>query len=141
MKGLTFVALAAVIGLMVGGAVFVRGRTRAAAAAPPPAGARAPEGQRVRVEVFNATKVHGLARRATQVLRDRGFDVVAVGTTTETRASTLVVDRSGHPDWARRVAAALDRAPVETRPDSSHYVDVTVLIGSSWRPPAEPFYP
>jgi hypothetical protein len=30
---------------------------------------------------------------------------------------------------------------VESRPDSSRYLDVTVLIGSSWRPPAEPFYP
>ena len=141
MKGLTFVALVAVIGLMVGGAVFVHGRTRAAAGARPPSGARAPDGQRVQVEVLNATKVRGLARRATEVLRDRGFDVVAVGTSGESRASTLVLDRSGHSDWAHRVAAALNGAPVETRPDSSRYVDVTVLIGSSWRPPAEPFYP
>src|SRR6185503_7191863 len=36
----------------------------------------APDGVRVRVQVINATNIRGLARRATQVLRDRGFDVV-----------------------------------------------------------------
>ena len=140
MKGLTFAGLVAVIALMVGGAVFVHGHARASTARAR-TGARAPDGQRVRVEVLNATKVRGLARRATELLRDRGFDVVAVGTSGDGRASTLVLDRSGHSDWARRVAAALDGAAVEARPDSSRYVDVTVLIGASWRPPAEPFYP
>jgi hypothetical protein len=33
------------------------------------------------------------------------------------------------------------RAPVETRPDSSRYLDVTVILGADWRPPPLPFYP
>jgi hypothetical protein len=32
-------------------------------------------------------------------------------------------------------------APMESHPDSSRYLDVTVLIGANWRPPAKPFYP
>jgi hypothetical protein len=102
---------------------------------------RAPEGVRVRVEVVNATTVRGLARRATFHLRDRGFDVVSFTTTSEKRDSTLVLDRSGHPEWARRVAAALGGAAVEPRPDSSRYLDVTVLLGANWRPPAQPLHP
>jgi hypothetical protein len=102
---------------------------------------RAPNDTRIRVEVMNATKTRGLARRATAYLRDRGFDVVAVGTVSEARDSTLVLDRSGHPEWAQLVARALGSARVESRPDSSRYLDVTVLLGTSWRPPAEPFYP
>ena len=102
---------------------------------------RAPSDTRIRVEVMNATKTRGLARRATAYLRDRGFDVVAVGTVSEARDSTLVLDRSGHPEWAQLVARALGSARVESRPDSSRYLDVTVLLGTSWRPPAEPFYP
>jgi hypothetical protein len=97
--------------------------------------------ERVRVEVLNATDVRGLARRATLLLRDRGFDVLEVGTAGRQMDSTLVLDRSGHPEWARRVADALGGARVESRPDSSRYLDVTVLLGRSWRAPAEPFYP
>lgn len=97
--------------------------------------------ERVRVEVLNATKVHGLARRATEYLRDRGFDVVASGTAHDQRDTTLILDRTNHPVWAGRVARAFNGARVELAPDTSRYVDITVLLGATWRPPAEPFYP
>ena len=106
-----------------------------------PPDVNAPADTRVRVQVLNATTVRGLARRATMHLRDRGFDVLEMGTWGEQLDSTLVLDRSGHPDWARHVADALGGARVESRPDSSRYLDVTVLLGRSWRPPAQPFYP
>ena len=102
---------------------------------------RAPAGPRVRVQVLNATKTRGLGRRAAAFLRDRGFDVVEIGTLNQQRDSSLVLDLSGHPDWAKRVAAAFNGARVESLRDSSRYLDVTVLVGASWRPPAEPFYP
>ncbi len=98
-------------------------------------------GQRVRVQVLNATRVRGLGRRAMLYLRDQGFDVVEVGTTNHLQDTTLVLDRSRHPEWARNIATSLGGARVETRPDTSRYLDVTVLVGSSWRPPAQPFYP
>ena len=99
-----------------------------------------PEGVRIKVEVLNATRVRGLARKATFYLRDRGFDVVAVGTSREQRGTTLVLDRSGHPAWAALAARAFN-AKTEARPDSSRYLDVTVLVGSDWHPPPLPFYP
>jgi len=102
---------------------------------------RAPDGVRVRVQVVNGTTTRGLARRATSLLRDRGFDVLEISTASDQLDSTLVLDRSGHPDWAKRVAAALGGARVEARPDSSRYLDVTVILGRSWRPPTQPFYP
>ena len=101
----------------------------------------APSGVRVRVQVLNATNSRGLAQRATDHLRDRGFDVVEIGNNREKMDSTVVLDRSNHPEWAKRVAAAMGGAPVLARPDSSRYLDVTVLIGASWRPPAQPFHP
>jgi hypothetical protein len=116
----------------------LHGTPRSAASAPD---ARSPEGARIRVEVLNATKTRGLARRATMHLRDRGFDVVFAGTSREQRDTTLVIDRSAHPEWAWLVGQAMGGAPVEARPDSSRHVDVTVLVGASWRAPAEPFYP
>src|SRR5688500_15629435 len=44
-----------------------------------PESQRAPAGVRIRVRVLNATRRRGLARRATFMLRDRGFDVVETG--------------------------------------------------------------
>ncbi len=105
-----------------------------------PDDARAPDGARIKVEVLNATKTRGLARKATDFLRDRGFDVVGSGNDTQPRAKTVVYDRSSHPDWARLVGLAMN-APVVSRPDSSRYLDVTVLIGADWRPPPLPFHP
>jgi hypothetical protein len=102
---------------------------------------RAPDSVRVRVEILNATTTPRLALAATRVLRDRGFDVVATGNHPVRRDSTLVLDRTGHPHWARLVAGALHSSAVEARPDSSRYVDVTVLLGADWTPPSKPFDP
>jgi hypothetical protein len=98
-------------------------------------------GRRITVEVLNATKVRGLARRAALTLRDQGFDVVSTGTNRDPFDSTQVLDRTGHREWAVRAAKAMGGATVLVRPDSSRDVDLTVLIGATWRPPSQPFYP
>ena len=102
---------------------------------------RAPEGVRIRVQVLNTTGRRGLARRATRLLRDRGFDVVDIGNVAPTIDTTVVLDLSGHPAWADAVANVMAPARTKVRADSSRYLDVTVLIGSTWRPPAEPLHP
>lgn len=137
--GLVLLASASLIALYVlRGTSAVGGIARLTANTPD---AVAPEGTRIRVEVLNATRTRGLARRATMHLRDRGFDVVATANSGELRDSTLVLDRTGHPEWTALVARAMGGAATEARPDSSRYVDVTVLVGASWTAPAEPFYP
>jgi hypothetical protein len=114
----------------------------AAAPAPRiPSTARAPGGVRIRVDVLNASTVRGLARRATMHLRDHGFDVVEAGGTNERRDSTVILDRTNHPEWAALAAKAMGGARIESRPDSLRDVDLTVLVGATWRPPPEPFYP
>jgi hypothetical protein len=109
---------------------------------------------RIRVEVINTTKVHGLAHRGTRYLRDQGFDVVSEGTlatkgplaTKPPNDTTLVLDRTHHPEWAAHIAKVLSAAGgvpvrVEDRPDTSRYVDVSVLLGALWRPPPQAFNP
>ena len=140
-RTLKWIAVVLTAHVIVAAAIATRAvRNRVPERAPPP-DASMSSSERVRVQVLNATAVRGLARRATLHLRDRGFDVLEIGTATEQLDSTLVLDRSGHPEWAKRVADALGGARVESRPDSSRYLDVTVLLGRSWRAPAEPFYP
>jgi hypothetical protein len=101
----------------------------------------APANTRVRVEIINASRTRGLARRATRLLRDRGFDVVTFANSQTTQDCTVVLDRTNHLEWARLVGNALGGARVEARPDTSRYVDVTVVLGGTWRPPPQPFSP
>ena len=100
-----------------------------------------PAGARIRVEVLNGTDTKGLARRAMLVLRDAGFDVVFFGNSAERADTTRVVDRSGHPEWAALAARAMGRARVVQLPDSSRFLDLTILVGRNWTPPREPLYP
>lgn len=100
-----------------------------------------PDGTRIKIEVLNATNTRGLARQATLLLRDAGFDVVYFGNTNERADTTIVRDRSGHADWAALAARAMRGARVEQRPDSSHFLDLTILVGRNWTPRHEPFRP
>ena len=131
--------------VLAGGAWAVRARRSEFARTTTPradSSFRAPAGVRVRVQVINTTRTRALARRATRVLRDQGYDVVEMSTGSPALDTTLVLDRSGHPAWAASVARLLGPAArSEARPDSSHYLDVTVLLGRTWRAPAEPLDP
>ena len=126
------------IGAIIAGAAAMRSRGLGGAI---DGSDRAPESERVRVQVLNGTSTRGLARRATMLLRDHGFDVVETGTLSDPLDTTLVLDLSGHPDWARRVARLIGPARIEARRDSSRYLDIAVVLGATWRPPAQPFYP
>jgi len=140
---LALVAGAAALG--AGAWALLRGGDARDPAAPPAlvvdSLALAPPGVRVRVEVLNASRRRGLARRATMYLRDLGYDVVASGNASEQRERTLVLQRAGEAEWARRAGRALGGAAVEARPDSSRHVDVTVLLGRDWQPPPGPLRP
>jgi len=141
MKPTRLVVIGLIAVVTLGVVAVERMRTQRSPAAPPPPTIRAPEGVRIRVQVLNGTKVHGLARRATMLLRDRGFDVVETGNVNDVRDTTIVLDLSNHPEWAARVAKLFGTARVEARHDSSRYLDIVVVLGSAWRPPSEPFYP
>jgi hypothetical protein len=124
--------------------VYASRAWRAREGGPAPSGVQriVPRDTRIRVEVLNGTDVRGLARRASLYLRDLGFDVVRFDQdSTTTRSTTLVLDRTSHPEWARMLSQALEGSRVEERPDSSRYVDITVLLGANWRPPLKAFYP
>lgn len=104
--------------------------------------ARAPQGTRIRVRVLNATTSKGLAKRVTFALRDYGYDVVDFDSDRRgPRTSTLIVSHTAHADWAQRLRRALGTGAIESRPDSLHYVDFTVLVGSDWKPPTQSFRP
>jgi len=141
------------IGVAVTGALVVRARRHVPVGTPSAAPARDErtrrparvigDSLRITVEVVNATAVRGLGRAATAWLRDVGFDVVNTTTAAEKdrRDSSVVLYGTGHPEWAAIAAQAIGGARIEARPDSLRYLDLTVLVGRSWRPPPQTLYP
>jgi hypothetical protein len=126
----TLVLLMAIAGL-VGAAAYL-GRRYPEAGAAEGHTSYAP-GERVRVEVRNAGGVAGAAHDATDILRERGFDVVQYGNASSfDRDTTVVVDRVGRRDLAEAVANALGIRNVLVEPDSDLFVDVSVLLGRDW---------
>jgi hypothetical protein len=94
-----------------------------------------PPADPVRVEVLNASGRAGLARDVMRALRDEGFDVVSIGNAPAGTdpARSRVVDRVGRPERARAVADALSVDSVLSQPDTTLYLDATVLIGRDWK--------
>lgn len=103
--------------------------------------ARAPKETRIRVRVLNTTNTRGLARRATFALRDLGYDVVDFDSESSNRATTLILSHTARTDWAERLQRAIGTSAMESRADTSRFVDFTVLIGRDWQPPPQAFRP
>jgi hypothetical protein len=93
--------------------------------------------ERVMVEVLNGTHRQGAARTATRMLRRRGLDVVFLGNADSLAESTRVIVRRGDPERARYVVAALGAGKVVVETDTLRRVDVSVILGSDFKPRLE----
>jgi hypothetical protein len=96
------------------------------------------DGRRIRVEVLNGAGVDRLASRATERLRELGFDVVYYGNADDFgRDTSVAIARLDSLEPARRAADALGLQRVEHLPDRNLYLDVTVILGTDWIEPGE----
>jgi hypothetical protein len=90
----------------------------------------------IRVEVLNGAGRTGMARKAMERLRARGFDVVYFGNASAFgQDSSVVLARTGRLDDANEVAGALGIRTVKSEPDSTLLLEVTVVLGTDWPPP------
>lgn len=89
----------------------------------------------VQLDIVNRCSIRNAGTKTTDYLRSRGFDVVAVKSPRSPHVSkTLVIDRVGNLEAARRVAVALGVADTEIvqqlNPD--YFVDVSVVLGDDY---------
>jgi hypothetical protein len=92
-------------------------------------------GERVRVEVLNGGGRDRMAARATEVLRDRGFDVVYIDNAdVSDQDSTVVLLRRGRAEWAAAAVEVLGTGTWLSDESDNRYVDLTVVLGSDWSP-------
>ena len=133
LRGLALVAVLGGLAVLAGSAVLQRWEPRETA--PVTAEIVANPGERVIVQVLNNGGLDGMAAAATEVLREAGFDVVESDNLQPfDRENSVVLARSGRLDMASWVADALVIAGYRDEPDSTVYVDVTVLLGTDWSP-------
>lgn len=96
------------------------------------------EQERLTAEVLNGSGKPGLARTATRVLRRGGVDVLFFGNSEAPPTdSTRLLVRQGDGSAARRAARLLGVGLPQRAPDSTRRVDVTIILGADWQPPAE----
>ncbi len=88
------------------------------------------------VEILNGNGVSGIASKFTEYLRDAGFDVQRTDNADRFNYEhTMVLDRSKNPEKAKAVAKALNIDPkyVQSEPNPTLHLDVTVILGKDYR--------
>lgn len=87
----------------------------------------------VRVEVLNGCGKAGLAKKVTDFLRIKGFDVVNVGNAESFEfPETIVVDRVGDMTSAWKVARAIGVKNVIQQKDVDLFLEVTLILGKDY---------
>ncbi len=89
----------------------------------------------VRIEILNGAGVAGLASRTAQLYKSYGFRIASV-TNAERNdyERTVVLDRRGNPDGARRVADLIRCEQIHSQIDENRdeTIDVTIILGKDF---------
>jgi len=86
----------------------------------------------ISVEILNGTDLSGLASRTAQLYRSFGFRIAAIANAELSNYSrTIVLDRKGNPEAAKRVADLIRCEQIHSQIDKNRdeTVDITVILG------------
>ncbi len=92
-------------------------------------------GEVIQVDVLNGCGVARAASRVTSFLRERGYDVVEMRNYKSFDVqNSLVIDRSGDLQTARKVAYALGvkEKNIVQQINHDYYVDVSIVVGKDF---------
>ncbi len=95
----------------------------------------AQEGGRIVVE--NGTQTAGLARRTSEYLQARGFQVVSIRDANELRADTVIIDHTGKPFTVSYLAQVLGvpASRIFSDTGSNAEADIELILGADFRLP------
>lgn len=95
-----------------------------------------PTGRIIQVRVLNGTQIDGLAKKLTDYLRSKNFDVVVQGNySTRDVKKTFIIDHLGDKKVLRRVIRVLRIDPDQVQKDLKEYelTDITIVIGADYQ--------
>ncbi len=90
----------------------------------------------IQIDIQNGTNESGAASKFTSYLRNAGMDVVEIGNfKSKDIERTLIIDRTGDKNKAKRVASALGLSDknIIQQINNSLYIDVSVVIGRDFK--------
>lgn len=99
-------------------------------------GGRTTSGEIIQLDVLNGCGASGVAQKFTDFLRKRNFDVVqSANYQTFDVEQSLVIDRTGDMESARKVAHALgiDEKNIVQQINPDYYLHVSVVIGRDYQ--------
>jgi len=89
----------------------------------------------IRIEILNGTGVTGLASRTAQLYKSYGFRIASVMNAERSDYErTVVLDRRGNPDAAKRVAELIRCSQIHSQIEDNRdeTVDVTIILGKDF---------
>ncbi len=89
----------------------------------------------IRIEILNGTNVSGLASRTAQLFKSYGFRIASVmNAERNDYERTVVLDRRGNPDAAKRVADLIRCSQIHSQIEENRdeTVDVTIILGKDF---------
>lgn len=95
-----------------------------------------PTGRIIQVKVLNGTQKEGLAKKLSDYLRSKNFDVVLQGNySSRDVKKTFVIDHLGDKKVVRRVIRVLRISPDQVQTDINEYqlTDITIVIGEDYQ--------
>ncbi|MGA7161651.1 MAG: LytR C-terminal domain-containing protein [Bacteroidota bacterium] len=132
---LLLVAVAAFILYQVYSIIF-SSNSRSSGSRPSGQEVAVPEKTVVQIDVLNGCGVSGTGQRITSFLRAAGYDVVEMGNykTFDVKQS-LVIDRSGNADIAKKIASDLgiDSRNVVQQISPEYFVTASVVLGKDFK--------
>lgn len=93
-------------------------------------------GKIIQVKVLNGTQTDGLAKKLTDFLRSKNFDVVVQGNFRERDVKkTFIIDHRGDKKILRKIIRVLKIDPDQVKTDIKEFelTDVTIVIGEDYQ--------
>ena len=90
--------------------------------------------EKIQINILNGCGVNGLASRTNEYLRTYKFDVLEVGNYPENIEKSIIIDRLGDMESAKKVAYAvgIPDSLIFTRIDSSLFIRTSIVLGNDY---------
>lgn len=91
------------------------------------------DGEFARTEILNGTEINGLAKQVKSLLNEKRIKVLATDNAwTLNQANTIIIDRSGNPEYSYKIAEILGIKNIKHIIDKEVGLDTTIILGEDF---------